>query len=121
MNICVCEEDILERKRIVRHIGGYYYGRHIPIRITEFDSIELLAKSMVPSVANIVLVSLKGDIGIEAVSNVRKLCGSCALIIVSDTERYGIEAYHLQVADYLLKPVCYSQLCKALTRCELLV
>lgn len=121
MNICVCEEDVLERKRIIRHIGGYYYGRHIPIRITELDSIDLLSKRMVLSVADIVMVSLKAESGIEDLGNIRKLCGECALIIVSDTERYGIEAYHLQATDYLLKPVCYSQLCKALTRCELLV
>ncbi|MDD3570155.1 MAG: hypothetical protein PHY44_03540 [Lachnospiraceae bacterium] len=121
MNICICEEDILERKRLIRHIGGYYYGRHIPIRITEFASVDLLVKSLVFTVADIVMVSLKAESEIGDLSNIRKLCSSSALIIVSDTERYGIEAYHLQATDYLLKPVCYSQLCKALTRCELLV
>lgn len=121
MNICVCDDDVQERKTIVRHIGGYYYGRHIPICITEFDSTDLLAKSVVPLAPDIVLVSIKGNSGIGAVSYIRKLCATCALIILSDTERYGIEAYHLQVADYLIKPVCYSQLCKALTRCEMMV
>ncbi|MEA5083355.1 MAG: hypothetical protein VB018_04280 [Lachnospiraceae bacterium] len=121
MNICICDDDVQERKTILKHIGGYYYGRHIPICITEFNSTDLLAKSIASSAPDIVLISIKGNSGIEAVSNVRKLCGKCALIIISDTERYGIEAYHLQVADYLIKPVCYSQLCKALTRCEMLV
>jgi len=121
LNISVCDDDVQERKTMIRHIGGYYYGLHTPISITEFDSVDLLVESMVSSVPDIVVVSLNGCIGIEPARHIRRLCGNCALIIMSNTAKYGIEAYNLQAADYLVKPVCYSQLCKALTRCEMLM
>jgi len=121
LNISVCDNDLQERKTMMRHIGSYYYGRHTPISVTEFDSEDLLAESIVSAVPDIVLISLNGGKGIEPARHIRQLCGTCALIIMSDTAKYGIEAYNLQASDYLIKPVGYSQLCKALTRCEMLI
>jgi len=121
LNISVCDEDALDRKTMIRHIGSYYYDLHTPISITEFDSVDLLVESIVSSVPDIVLIYLNGCSGIERVRHIRKLCSTCGLIIMSNTAKYGIEAYHLQAADYLVKPVGYSQLCKALTRCEMLM
>jgi two-component SAPR family response regulator len=89
--------------------------------ITEFESAELLAESIATAVPDIVLISVDGRETFQTAKNFRMLCNDCHLVIISNSQQFGIEAYNIQVADYIIKPVGYGQICKALKRCEMLI
>jgi len=41
-----------------------------------------------------------------------------ALVVVTETEEYGVEAFDVDVVDYLVKPVPYSRFLKAVERAQ---
>lgn len=118
MLISVYDDDVPERNIMICHIKSYYYGRNPPVTIRAFGSGDLPDENIRAPVPDIALICQDGGQGIQTARHIRDVCKACALVLLSDTPQYGMEAYNLNAAHYLVKPVCYSQLCKALARCE---
>lgn len=118
MNISVYNDNATEREMIISHIKSYYHGRNMVVKIYALGSEGLPDESIEANVPDIALICLDDDKGILTARNIRELYKACALVFISDTPKYGMEAYDLRVVHYLVKPVGYSQLCKALSRCE---
>ncbi len=117
MTIFVYDDDISERDLMICHIKSYYYGRTPQIVICAFGS-DLLTGDVGEPVPDLALICQDGDKGIETARHFREFHEDCTLVLISDTPNHGLEAYDLRAAHYLVKPVGYSQLCQALTRCE---
>ena len=118
LKIAVCDDNKLERENIVHHIECYYYGRIVPVKIEQLCSRKELLGKALHSSFDIVFVCLNGADGIETSRELRKLCKDTGLIIINNTADYGIEAHGLWAVHYLIKPVHYDNICKALARCE---
>lgn len=118
MNISVYNHNVTEREMIICYIKSYYHGRNMVVKIHELGSGTLSDESIKANVPDIALICLDDDKGIQTVRHIRELYKACALVFISDTPKYGMEAYDLCVVHYLVKPVGYSQLCEALSRCE---
>lgn len=118
MLISVYDDDILERNMMICHIKSYYYGRNPLVIVREFGSKDLLDKNIGANIPDITLICQDGGQGIQTARHIRDVCKACALVLISDTPQYGMEAYNLNAAHYLVKPVGYSHLCEALARCE---
>lgn len=119
--IAVCDDYGQERKSIVRYIENYYYGRAAPMTVMEFSKKQELMAEALQRSFDIVFVCFDGAEGIETAKEVRQLCGSCGLVIISDTASYGIEAHSLWANHYIIKPIKYDCICNALNRCERLL
>ncbi|WMJ77507.1 MULTISPECIES: hypothetical protein [unclassified Sedimentibacter] len=118
MNISVYNDNVTEQEMIICYIKSYYHGRNMAVKIHALGSGAFLDESIEANVPDIALICLDDDKGIRTARHIRELYKACELVFISDTPKYGMEAYDLHVVHYLVKPVGYSQLCEALSRCE---
>jgi two-component system LytT family response regulator len=54
--------------------------------------------------------------GIDGISLLKSLPSNCAVIIISADSNFGAQSYDFNVIDYLLKPIDFSRLAKAVGR-----
>lgn len=120
LNILLVEDDEVD----VMNVRRAFERNHIanPLFVTS-DGVEALARlrdGTVPRERRIVLLDLNLPRmnGIEFLRELRRdpeLAATPVVVLTtSDDERDKVDAYHLNVAGYLLKPVTFTNFCDAM-------
>lgn len=118
LNIALCDDDTMECKLLKRLLENCFSGMEHTFRISEFQDGSSYLEACADMEFDIVFMDIymTGISGIEAVRQARR--DSKSQFVFTTTSRdHAVEAFSLNAAHYLLKPVEETGVREALTRC----
>lgn len=120
LNIVLIEDDEVDIMNVRRAFEASKIANPLFVAGNGLEGLELLRSGQVPGTRRIILLDLNMPKmnGIEFLRELRKdpqLHATPVIVLTtSNDERDKINAYDLNVAGYLLKPVTFSNFCEAI-------
>jgi len=121
LNILLVEDDEVDVLNVRRAFQKNHITNPLFIASNGLEALEQLRGNMIPRDRRIVLLDLNMPKmnGIEFLQELRRdpelRVTPVVVLTTSNDERDRIEAYNLNVAGYLLKPVTFSNFCEVMT------
>ena len=121
LNILLIEDDEVDVMNVQRAFQKNHIANPLFTAGDGLEALELLRGGKIPKDRRIVLLDLNMPRmnGIEFLRELRAdpdlLATPVVVLTTSDDERDRIEAYHLNVAGYIVKPVTFMNFCDAVT------
>jgi CheY-like chemotaxis protein len=121
LNILLVEDDEVDVMNVRRAFQKNHITNPLFVASNGLDALEQLRGRQIPRERRIVLLDLNMPKmnGIEFLREVRQdpelKQTPVVVLTTSNDERDRIEAYNLNVAGYLLKPVTFSNFCEVMT------
>jgi len=121
LNILLVEDDEVDVLNVRRAFQKNHITNPLFVASNGLDALEQLRGHMIPRDRRIVLLDLNMPKmnGIEFLQELRRdpelKVTPVVVLTTSNDERDRIEAYNLNVAGYLLKPVTFSNFCEVMT------
>lgn len=114
--IAICDDEQFFLNSIRKKVGQYFTMHNLSHRISEFQDGESLLLSQ--QVYDIILMDLKlpGKNGMDVIGQLRKNKKESQVIFITAYQEYALQAFHVDAAHYLLKPVTDENLYEALGR-----
>lgn len=119
MRIAVCDDNAAERRRLCALITMYCDRHSLEADVRDFDSGAELLHRMKQTDFSVVFLDifLKEEHGVQIGKIIRERYGNCILFFCTVSRKYAIESYELNALHYLIKPIDYSHVEKAMDRC----
>jgi CheY-like chemotaxis protein len=120
LNILLVEDDEVDVMNVRRAFQKNHIANPLFVAANGVDALELLRGGSIPRERRMVLLDLNMPRmnGIEFLRELRRDAGlhstPVVVLTTSNDERDRIEAYDLNVAGYLLKPVTFSNFCEVM-------
>ena len=120
LNILLVEDDEVDVMNIRRAFKKGNISNPLFVAGNGLEALEMLRGGELPRTRRLVLLDLNMPRmnGIEFLRELRadpELSPTPVVVLTtSDAERDKVEAYHLHVAGYLLKPVTFSNFCETM-------
>lgn len=120
MKIAVCEDNIEDMNLICSHIHHYCSSNRFSVEIDAYNCAEDLLKEYPKERYQVIFLDIVmgGMSGIEAARRIRKVDISCTIVFVTMSEGYSLDAYAVDGAAYVLKPVNAEGMDRALNKCR---
>lgn len=120
MKIAVCESDINEADKVSQYIIRFFKGHMIEIELVKFKNGKELVDSFNKVNFQIVFLSVNLiDIsGIDIAFKIRERYEDCLIIFITLNLDYMFDGYEVGAVHYLVKPIKYEGVSKALNRCK---
>jgi len=121
LNILLVEDDEVDVMNVRRAFQKNHITNPLYVASNGIEALEQLRGTGIPRERRIVLLDLNMPRmnGIEFLQEVRRhpelKVTPVVVLTTSNDERDRIEAYNLNVAGYLLKPVTFSNFCEVMT------
>jgi len=121
LNILLVEDDEVDVLNVRRAFQKNHITNPLFVASNGLEALEQLRGNMLPRDRRIVLLDLNMPKmnGIEFLQELRRdpelRVTPVVVLTTSNDERDRIEAYNLNVAGYLLKPVTFSNFCEVMT------
>ena len=121
INILLVEDDEVDVMTVKRAFAKANISNPLFVASNGLEGLELLRKENIPATRRLILldVNMPKMNGIEFLREVRSdpaLQQSCVVVLTtSNEERDRIEAFKLNVAGYLLKPVTFTQFAEVMS------
>ena len=121
LNILLIEDDEVDVLNVRRAFQKNNIANPLFVASNGLEALEQLRGKMIPRERRIVLLDLNMPKmnGIEFLRELRQdpelKLTPVVVLTTSNDERDRIEAYNLNVAGYLLKPVTFSNFCEVMT------
>ena len=121
LNILLVEDDEVDVMNVERAFKKNHIANPLFVAGNGLEALERLRSGEIPRERRIVLLDLNMPRmnGIEFLRELRKdpeLSHTTVVVLTtSNDERDKIDAYNLNVAGYLLKPVTFSNFCEVMT------
>lgn len=121
LNILLVEDDEVDVLNVRRAFQKNHITNPLFVASNGLEALEQLRGQMIPRDRRIVLLDLNMPKmnGIEFLQELRRdpelKVTPVVVLTTSNDERDRIEAYNLNVAGYLLKPVTFSNFCEVMT------
>ena len=121
LNILLIEDDEVDVLNVRRAFQKNNIANPLFVASNGLEALEQLRGNMIPRDRRIVLLDLNMPKmnGIEFLRELRQdpelKLTPVVVLTTSNDERDRIEAYNLNVAGYLLKPVTFSNFCEVMT------
>ena len=121
LNILLVEDDEVDVLNVRRAFQKNNIANPLFVASNGLEALEQLRGKMIPRERRIVLLDLNMPKmnGIEFLRELRQdpelKLTPVVVLTTSNDERDRIEAYNLNVAGYLLKPVTFSNFCEVMT------
>jgi CheY-like chemotaxis protein len=121
LNILLVEDDEVDVLNVRRAFQKNNIANPLFVASNGVEALEQLRGNMIPRERRIVLLDLNMPKmnGIEFLRELRQDANlkltPVVVLTTSNDERDRIEAYNLNVAGYLLKPVTFSNFCEVMT------
>jgi CheY-like chemotaxis protein len=121
LNILLVEDDEVDVLNVRRAFQKNHITNPLFVASNGLEALEQLRGNMMPRDRRIVLLDLNMPKmnGIEFLQELRRdpelRVTPVVVLTTSNDERDRIEAYNLNVAGYLLKPVTFSNFCEVMT------
>lgn len=118
MRIVVCDDEEAEVKNICRMVGELCGERKIAAEVRGITGYKEFLEDAAKVRADIVLLDIcMGKYnGVEAARILRQFNTSCAVIFVTSSPEYALEAFEVTASHYVLKPLTKEKLQEALER-----
>ena len=106
----VCEDEKLQRERIVSYLENLLSNFKITYEILEFESGEILLNNY-PSQAEIIFldIQMQGCTGMETARQIRSFNEEVEIVFITGLTEYMQEGYEVSATRYLVKPVEYER------------
>jgi len=121
LNILLVEDDEVDVMNVQRAFQKNHITNPLFVASNGLEALERLRGNVIPRDRRIVLLDLNMPKmnGIEFLQELRRdaelRMTPVVVLTTSNDERDRIEAYNLNVAGYLLKPVTFSNFCEVMT------
>ena len=121
LNILLVEDDEVDVMNVRRAFQKNHITNPLFVASNGVEALEQLRSHAIPRDRRIVLLDLNMPKmnGIEFLTEIRRdpelKSTPVVVLTTSNDERDRIEAYNLNVAGYLLKPVTFSNFCEVMT------
>lgn len=118
MRIVVCDDETAEVEKLCVMVRKLCDERKLPAEVRGITNYKRFLEDMAKVRADIILldICMGPHNGIEAARILRRFNEDCAIIFVTSSRDYALEAFEVTAAHYLLKPVTPENLQAALTR-----
>lgn len=117
LHIAVCDDDENDQKVLCSHIDSVCADMNIKAFVhTFFTGEELLASSCRSYDIVFMDIYLKGINGIDAARSINR-SENCRFVFTSVSSEHAIEAFNLNAAHYLCKPLTKEAVAEAIKRC----
>lgn len=118
MKIAICDDNAVEREKLVEHIRTYLNNEGLKAQIFAFaDGESLLAATKKHYFSVLFLdVYLPGKNGVELALKLRKNGSRAAIIFTTVTTDFMAESFKVWAVHYLIKPVTAEGVFEAMTR-----
>lgn len=116
MRIAVCDDEPVAAALLARQIAAYLDKTHMAYETVCFASADALLASETSFELVFLDIRMEGISGMEAAARIRARDASCVLVFVTALQEYVYEAFAVEAADYLLKPVSQEKLDAVLAR-----
>ena len=120
LNILLVEDDDVDVMNVQRAFQKNHIANPLFVAGDGVEALDLLRSGKIPKERRIVLLDLNMPrmSGIEFLREVRRdpelKSATVVVLTTSNDERDKIDAYDLNVAGYLLKPVTFSNFCEVM-------
>ncbi len=124
MKIAICDDDESIRVQLRQFIQQYAVDNALDYTILEFSQSTLLldAARQDPDIRIMFLdIYMSPLSGMDLAETIRAEGNGCAIIFVTISRDHYSRSYEVDAEHYLVKPVTYGQVEKALKRCERLL
>ena len=121
LNILLVEDDEVDVMTVKRAFQKANISNPLFVAHNGLEALDILRKEDIPARRRLILldVNMPKMNGIEFLREVRKDPGlqQCCVVVLttSNEERDRVEAYKLNVAGYLLKPVTFQQFAEVMS------
>ena len=122
MKILVCEDNKRDMTDLCAFISRFFKEINCPVEIITYDCGDALTKDLCGSKLNDVNIAfleiyMPGCSGIDIAKNIRKLEKDMVIIFTTSSLDHGLDAFSVYAFQYLVKPIKYSQIKRALAKC----
>ncbi len=119
--IAICDDEAAEYEKLKKILEAYCRKYNEPdFAIDWFENAEILLTSVKEEKyePDLVLMDIymPGKLGIEAAMELRTMGNECEIIFLTVSREYALEAFGVDAAQYLLKPVTEENLFPALKK-----
>jgi CheY-like chemotaxis protein len=120
LNVLLVEDDEVDVMNVKRAFDKNHIMNPLYLATNGIEALELLRGNDIPASRRLVLLDLNMPRmnGIEFLQELRKdpeLASTTVVVLTtSNDERDKVEAYSLNVAGYILKPVTFDNFCEAM-------
>jgi two-component system, LytTR family, response regulator len=117
--VVIAEDDLTSRK-VLNHFISKTTGYEI---VAEAKNGEELIRYLIVEKPDIAIVDIGMPLlnGMEAIKSCKELMPNLQVIFLTGHDEYAMEAFDINAADYIIKPVERTRLIKALDRASLLL
>lgn len=111
--IAICDDEIKQLDKI-ENIVKAYMQKYNEFSIERFKSAEDLLymvreKAYMPCLMFMDIL-MSGKSGIELARELRKMGVQCGIVFITNSKEYALEAFGVNAVQYLIKPVCDSDI-----------
>lgn len=118
MRIVVCDDEAAEVEKLCCMVRKLCDDQAVAVDVRGITNYKRFLEDMAKVRADIVLldICMGPHNGIEAARVLRQFNEDCAVIFVTSSRDYAVEAFEVTAAHYVIKPVTLEKLQTALTR-----
>lgn len=107
INVLICEDDVIQSKRLENYIRNYFEEKSISYELKIFinaeDVIEDYQNDILYDIVFLDII-LPNKSGVELAHLIRKYDKCCVIIFLTTSREFAIESYEVKALNYLLKP-----------------
>lgn len=119
--IAVCEDCREDARVLCEQLLRYCSENSLPPYETDvFTDGSAFSSHFIPGKYDLIFMDiyLEKEDGMKLVRNLRRLDKECPIIFFTRSAGHAVEAFEVNAAHYLTKPLDYHQLAEALNRCQ---
>ncbi|MGL6201123.1 MAG: LytR/AlgR family response regulator transcription factor [Lachnospiraceae bacterium] len=120
MKIAVCEDNAADLNQICEYINKYCEVNQFLVDIDTYSSSETLLEAFPKEKYTIIFLDIimDGLSGIDAARKIRALNQPCTIVFITVSKEHSLEAYSVDGAAYVLKPLSAENMNRALDKCR---
>lgn len=120
MKIAVCEDNAQEREAICAYIRDYCEQHGFLASVDSYTSGEALLAAYPEESYSIIFLDIvmEGITGIETARIIRESEKPCTIVFITASDDFALDAYRVDGAAYILKPVSAKGMDHALDKCR---
>jgi len=123
LRIAICDDIQPDRELIKQYTETYCPNYRLSLELFFFENGEALLDSFAKMSYDIVFLDIYmcGKNGIDTARSIRDAGLKCLIIFTTTSPDYALEGFEVEAVHYLVKPLDYEQVEKALDRCRQLL
>lgn len=120
MNIAICDDLQSDINLLKKYIEKYCLNHYLDFKLSSFLTGETLWENFKKYNYEIIFLDIymDGKTGMEVAHDIRKINKKCLIIFTTTSLEHAIESYEVEAIHYLIKPLTYNSVSKALDRCK---